>query len=83
MDTKEAAIQLLHANEVLDDAKDLNEAIHMACGYISNTSEKNAIQAVSDALRHKLIDVFDKIEEVREALRTTAQEEIDDMEGGQ
>ncbi|NLS07636.1 hypothetical protein HGP14_30700 [Rhizobium sp. P32RR-XVIII] len=62
------SIQLLRASDVLATAKDLNEAIHMACGYISVDPEKCAIQAVSDALGSKLSEALHMIEVAREEL---------------
>lgn len=59
--------RLANACDELDTAKDLNEAIHMACGYLGK-NERDAIQAVSDALSAKLGHVFELIESVREEL---------------
>jgi hypothetical protein len=61
--------QLLRAQDVLSTAKDLNEAIHMACGCIPGDEEKCALQAVSDCLRDRLSEVLNMIEMVREELK--------------
>jgi hypothetical protein len=60
--------KLANAYDELATAKDLNEAIHMACGYLGNTCEKSAIQAVSDAVAAKISQVLDMIEGVQEEL---------------
>lgn len=59
---------LLDAEDIFAAAKDLNEAIYMACGHIENDIEKSAIQAVSIALHSKLSAGLMLIEQAQEAL---------------
>ena len=63
------AVRLARVSDVLATAKDLNEAIHMACGYVSDGIAKAALQAVSDCLREKLSEAHEALEGVREDLR--------------
>ncbi|GMB83413.1 hypothetical protein NN6n1_41960 [Shinella zoogloeoides] len=62
------ALTLLRVGDVLATAKDLNEAIHMACGYIEHDPSKAAIQAVANCLEAKLSQALEMIEGAREAL---------------
>lgn len=59
-------VQLLRTSELASLAKDLNEAVYMACGSIEGTAEKHALQAVVDYLHRKLTELSDMIETARE-----------------
>jgi len=62
------ALTLSRVSDVLAMAMDLNEAIHMACGYIEDDRAKSAVQAVTNCLEAKLSQALEMIEGAREAL---------------
>lgn len=59
--------KLLRIIDALAVAKNFNEAVYMACGYMEDNTSKQAIQAVVSALDEKLRHIEQMIKEAQEA----------------
>lgn len=61
-------IQLLRTVDVLGKAKDLTEAVYMACSSLEDNVAKLALQAVVSCLDTSLSDALSRVELAREDL---------------
>ncbi|ASP55474.1 hypothetical protein LOF18_19705 [Sinorhizobium meliloti] len=55
--------------DILATVRYLNEALYMAAGGLMNAEATNALQAVASEIEDKLLDVRDRLDEVREEMQ--------------
>ncbi|WP_139015592.1 hypothetical protein [Ensifer aridi] len=55
--------------DILATVRYLNEALYMAAGGLMNAEATNALQAVASEIEDKLLDVRDRLDDVREELQ--------------
>jgi mannitol/fructose-specific phosphotransferase system IIA component (Ntr-type) len=60
--------ELLDVSNMIDNSRDLVEAVFMAASGVGDRHHTNAIQSVCDVIEQQLIAVGHKLEEIREAL---------------
>lgn len=63
------AVRLIRIGDVLTLAGSLNEAVHMALGYLEDETAKDALRVINDTLAAKINEAKGMVQEAREALK--------------
>ena len=63
------SIRIGDAQDILATVRYLNEALYMAAGGLMNAEATNALQAVASEIEDKLLDVRDRLDDIREELK--------------
>ncbi|RVH37646.1 MULTISPECIES: hypothetical protein [Sinorhizobium] len=64
-----SARKIMDVADILATVRYLNEALYMAAGGLMNAEATNALQAVASEIEDKLLDVRDRLDEVREEMQ--------------
>ena len=60
--------KVLDVENILNTARNLNDAMFLAAAGLASRDDTNALQAIADEINNKLLIIGDRLEEIREAL---------------